>query len=77
MQTTAGKILEVPLLVTEQNPDKLGKTVQELDISHAKANVSKTRFSMMIPDIERQMQQLFDGGKPTDVVLYGIEVSFI
>uniref|UniRef100_T1PIC8 Isochorismatase domain-containing protein 1 n=1 Tax=Musca domestica TaxID=7370 RepID=T1PIC8_MUSDO len=28
---------------------------------------------MMIPDIECQMQQLFDGGKPTDVVLYGIE----
>uniref|UniRef100_A0A1I8P2X6 Isochorismatase domain-containing protein 1 n=1 Tax=Stomoxys calcitrans TaxID=35570 RepID=A0A1I8P2X6_STOCA len=71
--TTAGKILNVPLLVTEQNPEKLGKTVQELDISHAKANVGKTRFSMMVPEIEKQMQSLFDGGKPTDVVLYGIE----
>ncbi|KAM7344043.1 isochorismatase domain-containing protein 1-like isoform 2-T2 [Cochliomyia hominivorax] len=35
--TTAGKVLDVPLLVTEQNPDKLGNTVEDLDICHAKS----------------------------------------
>lgn len=70
-------MLEVPLLVTEQNPDKLGKTVSELDICHAKTVVSKTRFSMLVPEIECEMKTLFENGKPTDVVLYGIEVRFI
>ncbi|XP_065368056.1 isochorismatase domain-containing protein 1-like [Calliphora vicina] len=71
--TAAGKILNVPLLVTEQNPEKLGKTVEDLDICHAKCVVSKTRFSMMVPEIECYMKNLFDGGKPSDVILYGME----
>lgn len=67
--------MDVPLLVTEQNPEKLGKIVQELEIDHAKAVVGKTRFSMLVPDIECCMKNLFEDGKPSDVVLYGIEVS--
>lgn len=67
-------MLDVPLLVTEQNPDKLGKTVQDLDICHAKSVVAKTRFSMLVPEIECEMKTLFEDGKPSDVVLYGIEV---
>ncbi|CAG8534083.1 25197_t:CDS:2 [Racocetra persica] len=42
---SASKTLEVPLVVTEQNPGALGSTVQELDISTADV-VSKTKFSM-------------------------------
>ncbi|KAM7344042.1 isochorismatase domain-containing protein 1-like isoform 1-T1 [Cochliomyia hominivorax] len=71
--TTAGKVLDVPLLVTEQNPDKLGNTVEDLDICHAKSVVSKTCFSMLVPEIECKMKTLFEDGKPSDVVLYGIE----
>ncbi|TMW44840.1 hypothetical protein DOY81_010074 [Sarcophaga bullata] len=69
----ACKIFNIPLLVTEQNPAKLGKTVKELDIGHAKAVVPKTVFNMMVPDVEREIRRLFNGGKPCDVIIVGIE----
>lgn len=40
------KLLNVPMIVTEQNPNALGKIVPELDISGAKAVLAKTQFSM-------------------------------
>ncbi|TMW39873.1 hypothetical protein DOY81_015047 [Sarcophaga bullata] len=71
----ACKIFNIPLLVTEQNPAKLGKTVKELDIGHAKAVIPKTVFNMMVPDVEREIRRLFNGGKPCDVIIVGIEVQ--
>ena len=68
----ACKIFNIPLLVTEQNPTKLGKTVKELDIVHAKAVVPKTVFNVMIPQIECEIQKLFDNGKPCDVIVVGV-----
>ncbi|XP_030557985.1 isochorismatase domain-containing protein 1 [Drosophila novamexicana] len=70
--TKAGKALEVPLIVTEHYPEKLGKTVAELDVSHAKAVTGKTLFSMMTPQVKSVIKDLF-GEKPQDVVLYGLE----
>ncbi|TMW44845.1 hypothetical protein DOY81_010079 [Sarcophaga bullata] len=70
----ACKIFNVPLLVTEQNPARLGKTVKELDIAHAKLVVPKTVFNVMIiPQIECEIQKLFNGGKPCDVIVAGAE----
>ncbi|EDW99225.1 isochorismatase domain-containing protein 1 isoform X2 [Drosophila yakuba] len=68
----AGKILQVPLLVTEQYPERLGKTVCELDIGHACAKVSKTRFSMLVEPVRKSMTDIF-GGKPKTAVLFGLE----
>ncbi|XP_043655436.1 isochorismatase domain-containing protein 1 isoform X2 [Drosophila teissieri] len=68
----AGKILQVPLLVTEQYPERLGKTVCELDIGHACANVSKTMFSMLVEPVRKSMTDIF-GGKPKTAVLFGLE----
>ncbi|XP_065359928.1 isochorismatase domain-containing protein 1 [Calliphora vicina] len=70
--TKAGKELEIPLIVSEQYPERLGNTVKDIDISHAEAVVSKTRFSMMVPEIEAKIKEIF-GDKPDDVVLYGLE----
>ncbi|KAH8406638.1 hypothetical protein KR222_001150 [Zaprionus bogoriensis] len=69
---TAGKIINVPLVVTEQYPEKLGATVRELDVQHACAVVPKTRFSMLVPPIEQKMKDIF-GDKPKTAVLFGIE----
>ncbi|XP_043655434.1 isochorismatase domain-containing protein 1 isoform X1 [Drosophila teissieri] len=71
-QLAAGKILQVPLLVTEQYPERLGKTVCELDIGHACANVSKTMFSMLVEPVRKSMTDIF-GGKPKTAVLFGLE----
>ncbi|XP_017038325.1 isochorismatase domain-containing protein 1 [Drosophila kikkawai] len=68
----AGKALGVPLLVTEQYPEKLGKTVCELDIGHACANVPKTKFSMLVDPIQKSMADIY-GGKPKTAVLFGVE----
>lgn len=76
LKTIFGKELDIPLVVTEQNPDKLGNTAKELDICHAKIVVPKTRFSMFVPQIQEKMAELFkDDCKPQNVVLYGIEVG--
>lgn len=72
-QTRAGKALDVPLIVTEHYPEKLGKTVSQLDVSHASYVSGKTYFSMMTPEVKNVIKELFDD-KPQDVVLYGLEV---
>jgi hypothetical protein len=42
----AAGILEIPIVCTEQSPEKLGATVKELDIGNTDAMVlSKTKFS--------------------------------
>lgn len=66
------KLLNVPLLVTEQYPTGLGSTVSELDISHAVGVFPKTKFSMVIPEVENFLNG--PEGKCIDVViLFGIE----
>ncbi|XP_055853374.1 isochorismatase domain-containing protein 1 [Episyrphus balteatus] len=69
----AGKVLEVPLIATEHYPEKLGKTAQELDVGHAAGIISKTKFSMMVPQLEAKIKELFPNEKPKDVVLFGLE----
>lgn len=68
----AGKMLDVPLIVTEHYPEKLGHIVKELDISHAKGVYPKTLFSMLIPEVQEKMKDLFGTNLET-VVLFGLE----
>ncbi|XP_022227728.2 isochorismatase domain-containing protein 1 [Drosophila obscura] len=70
--TKAGKALDVPLIVTEHYPEKLGKTVAQLDVSHAKLVSGKTLFSMVTPEVKSVIKDIFSD-KPEDVVLYGLE----
>lgn len=66
------KILNIPLIVTEQYPKGLGKTVSELDIGHAVGVFDKTKFSMVIPPVEELLKTVC-GGHLRHVVLFGIE----
>ncbi|KAF9928397.1 Isochorismatase domain-containing protein 1 [Linnemannia zychae] len=63
----AHKILDIPLIVTEQNPKALGATASELDLSQAKVNYPKTKFSMYVPEVEKELKGI------KSVVLFGIE----
>ncbi|KAG0369766.1 Isochorismatase-like protein [Gamsiella multidivaricata] len=63
----AHKILDIPLIVTEQNPKALGATANELDLSQAKINIPKTKFSMFVPEVEKELKGI------KSVVLFGIE----
>lgn len=67
----AAKILEMPVIVTEQYPKGLGHTVPELDVTGIKV-CPKTRFSMVIPDVENQLKEKID--KKT-ILLCGIETQ--
>ncbi|XP_076650233.1 isochorismatase domain-containing protein 2 [Halictus rubicundus] len=67
------KVLEVPMLVSEQNPKSLGKTIPELDISCAKGPFAKTNFSMCIPEINKELATLCCGEKPEAIILIGLE----
>ncbi|XP_055339907.1 isochorismatase domain-containing protein 1-like isoform X2 [Paramacrobiotus metropolitanus] len=66
------KILEIPVVVTEQYPKGLKHTVKELDISSAAGVFDKTVFSMVIPETEKLMSTMCDKKLQT-VVLFGIE----
>lgn len=71
----AGKSMQVPLLVTEQYPEKLGRTAAELDIGHAKGVFSKSLFSMVTPEVQGKIAELFGAqNQLQSVVLFGIEV---
>jgi len=63
-----GKVLNIPLLVTEQYPKGLGKTVSELVVSSGIV-FEKGQFSMMTPDVTAQLDRL----EKTQVILFGIE----
>ncbi|KAJ1913075.1 hypothetical protein GGI03_001712 [Coemansia sp. RSA 2337] len=67
--SAASKILQIPLLVTEQYPRGLGATASEIPIDHAVLNEAKTKFSMMTPGVTAKLEEL----QTKSVVLYGIE----
>lgn len=67
------KLLDVPMIVSEQNPKALGKTIPEFDISGAKGPFPKTQFSMYTPEICKELSTLCSGQKPDSVILIGIE----
>ena len=62
------------MIVTEQYPKGLGKTVSEIDISNARGVYEKTVFSMFTPEVEAELKKEADR---RSVVLFGIEVHLI
>ena len=67
----AGKILGMPAVVTEQNPERLGATVDELQ-PHLDPNepaVAKKLFSMVTPEVETRL----NGMNRDQAVLMGLE----
>ena len=68
--------MEIPLVVTEQYPRGLGPTVSDINLSKARAVIPKTKFSMVVPEVERLLHTLCDGVLET-IVLFGIEVRFV
>lgn len=70
LQIQVGKILDVPLIVTEQNPEKLGATIKEFNIEHAIGTYGKTKFSMIIPEVVEKLKKMND---VETVVLFGLE----
>jgi nicotinamidase-related amidase len=69
----AGKILDIPLLVTEHYPERLGKTVKDLDVSHAEAIISKTLFSMTTPQFMEKFDAIVKRNNVEAVILFGLE----
>ncbi|XP_068980432.1 isochorismatase domain-containing protein 2-like [Bombus flavifrons] len=67
------KLLNVPIIVSEQNPKALGKTISQFDISGAKGPFEKTQFSMCIPEINKELSTICAGQKPDSVILIGLE----
>lgn len=71
---SAAKILKIPLIVTEQYPKGLGNTVSELrEATEIAVGVfQKTKFSMMIPEVEHRLPDLCDGALK-HIVVFGVE----
>ncbi|XP_070598937.1 isochorismatase domain-containing protein 1 [Erythrolamprus reginae] len=64
------RILGIPIIVTEQYPKGLGSTVQEIDLTGAKLVLPKTKFSMVLPEVEAAIAEM-PGIR--SVVLFGVE----
>lgn len=71
-QIAAGRALSIPLLVTEQNPTRLGRTAMELDVSGARLVDSKMKFSMLTPAVDEYFKSHH---AIRSIVLFGIEVQ--
>lgn len=65
--------MDIPLIVSEHYPEKLGATVPDLDVSHAAFKYPKTLFSMVTPEMRSQIQKLFPDSRLEAVVLFGLE----
>lgn len=68
MLTETSKILNIPILVTEQYPKALGVTVPEINTTGS-ILFEKKLFSMMTPEVITAFNDL----KKTNVILCGIE----
>lgn len=69
----ACNIIDVPLIVSEHDPSRLGPTTKKIDIGHAFGVYAKTRYSMMIPEVEEAMSRVCNGNLQC-AVLFGTEV---
>lgn len=71
----ATKPLNIPIYVTTQNRARLGDTVSELNpyLTEAAANIDKTLFSMITPEIQSKLPQQQDSSPPLDAIIVGIE----
>lgn len=67
--------MKIPLIATEQYPEKLGNTVKELDVKHASGIYGKSLFSMMTPEVNAKIKELYCTDQLESVVLFGIEVG--
>ncbi|XP_076450660.1 isochorismatase domain-containing protein 2-like [Babylonia areolata] len=65
------RVLDMPVVVTEQYPKGLGHTVPELGVKDEKI-FPKTCFSMVLPEVEEYLKQM---GDVKSVVLCGIETQ--
>lgn len=63
--------MDVPLIVSEHYPEKLGPIVKDLDVSHAVLKYPKTLFSMATPEMRATIQTKFPDLE--SVVLFGLE----
>lgn len=67
-----GEKLNIDLIVSEQNPEKLGPTAKELDISHAMGKVyPKLEFSMMANPVIRESIMATEDIR--SIVIFGLE----
>ncbi|XP_053307452.1 isochorismatase domain-containing protein 2 isoform X2 [Spea bombifrons] len=69
--TKAARILEIPVIVTEQYPKGLGPTVPELGVEGLQ-KYSKTCFSMLTPEVREALQPI---PNLRSVILCGIETQ--
>lgn len=73
-QLQGARILGIPVIITEQYPKGLGSTVQEIDLTGVKLVLPKTKFSMVLPEVEAALAEI-PGVR--SVVLFGVEVSIL
>ncbi|KAI7696134.1 hypothetical protein SSS_06137 [Sarcoptes scabiei] len=69
----AAKILEMPVIVTEQYPKGLGRTVKELGLDHYPdiEPIAKTQFSMMTENVLAMLKN--NHPNVENIILCGIE----
>ena len=53
----------------------MGNTVSEINIQHALAVVPKTKFSMIVPEVEPLLKEVC-GGNLKVAILFGVEVLY-
>lgn len=73
VQLQGARLLGIPIIVSEQYPKGLGATVQEMDLTGAKLVFPKTKFSMVVPEVEAALAEI-PGAR--SIVLFGVEVRY-
>ena len=56
------RILGIPVILTEQYPQGLRSTIQEIVLTGVKPVLTKTKFSMILPEVEVALAETPAGG---------------
>jgi len=72
MMAQVSPVLNIPLLVTEQYPERFGKTLEEIQAAYPKefTYYDKYIFSMITDDVKQYLQR---HSERKSIILYGIE----
>jgi nicotinamidase-related amidase len=73
LMAKACRALNIPVVVTEQNPKAFGPTVSELGVGDSHHVFAKKKFSMVTPEVQERWSSAVDLVNRDQIILVGVE----
>ena len=73
LMAKACRSLNIPIIVTEQNPKAFGPTVSDLGVVDSPHMFAKKKFSMLTPEVQERWSSAIDLVNRDQIIMVGVE----